>query len=81
MNREVMLRVVCCFFVLGLICMYVPSVNGARFNMSYLYGSYDYISLVEQTNGALNEVSPSYFDLNKDGSLSLNVVDNCSAFS
>lgn len=75
MNREVMLRVVCCFFVLGLICMYVPRVNGAKFNMSYLYGSYDYISLVERTNGALDEVSPSYFDLNKDGSLSLNVVD------
>ena len=47
----------------------------AKFNMSYLYGSYDYLSLVERTKGALNEVSPSYFDLKEDGSLSLNVVD------
>lgn len=75
MNKEVMLRVVCCFFVLGLICMGIPKANGAKFNMSYLYGSYDYISLVERTNGALNEVSPSYFDLKSDGTLSLNTVD------
>lgn len=75
MKKEVMLRVICCFFALGLVCINVTKVRGARFNMSYLYGSYDYISLVERTNGALNEVSPSYFDLKSDGTLSLNTVD------
>ena len=53
----------------------VYHISQAKFHMSYLYGSYDYISLVERTNGALNEVSPSYFDLNTDGSLKLNMVD------
>lgn len=53
----------------------VYHISQAKFNMSYLYGSYDYISLVERTNGALNEVSPSYFDLDKEGNLKLNVVD------
>lgn len=52
------------------------STSGAnRFNMSYLYGNYDYVSLVKRTNGALSEVSPSYFDLYDDGSLKLNKVD------
>lgn len=55
----------------------VGSVNASanRFNMSYLYGNYDYASLVERTNGALSEVSPSYFDLNENGTLKLNRVD------
>lgn len=58
-----------------IIIVNVYHISQAKFNMSYLYGSYDYISLVERTNGALNEVSPSYFDLNSDGNLKLNVVD------
>lgn len=69
------IRVVCAFLLLAIICMNVSSVSQARFNMSYLYGGYDYISLVDRTKGALNEVSPSYFDLNSDGSLKLNTVD------
>lgn len=41
------------------------------FNMSYLYfgDTHKYISQIDQTNGNLNLVSPSYFDLNADGSL------------
>lgn len=74
--KKIGLKVVCIFLLLGSICMNVTNVSQARFNMSYLYGSYDYISLVERTNGALNEVSPSYFDLNSDGSLNLNTVDS-----
>lgn len=73
--RRVGLKVVCVFLILGIICMNVPNFSQARFSMSYLYGGYDYIELVERTNGALNEVSPSYFDLNSDGSLKLNTVD------
>lgn len=52
------------------------SASTNKFNMSYLYGNYDYASLVERTNGALSEVSPSYFDLYEDGSLRLNTVDS-----
>ena len=63
--------------ILLLLVVLVGSVNASanRFNMSYLYGNYDYASLVERTNGALSEVSPSYFDLYEDGSLKLNKVD------
>lgn len=41
------------------------------FNMSYLYfgNTQSYISQVDQTQGNLSLVSPSYFDINADGSL------------
>ncbi|TAH63754.1 MAG: glycoside hydrolase [Gottschalkiaceae bacterium] len=44
-----------------------------RFNMSYLYfGDVNsQIKLVENTNSSLNVVSPSYFDINQDGSLKI----------
>ena len=59
--------------IIILLTILVGSVNASanRFNMSYLYGNYDYASLVERTNGALSEVSPSYFDLNENGLLKL----------
>lgn len=43
------------------------------FTMSYLYfgGTSSYIEFVDRTEGILNVVSPSYFDLNPDGSLRL----------
>lgn len=42
-----------------------------KFIMSYLYegDTSDYLQNVKRTQGALNEVSPSYFDLNDDGTL------------
>ena len=44
-----------------------------RFNMSYIYfgNSNTYTSYVDQTGGALDDISPSYFDLNTDGTLKL----------
>ena len=44
-----------------------------RFSMSYLYfGSPSaYIERVEQARGALDEISPNYFNLNADGTLNL----------
>jgi spore germination protein YaaH/putative cell wall-binding protein len=48
-------------------------VEAADFNMSYLFfGSTNtQINYVDRTNGSLQVVSPSYFDLNSDGSLQL----------
>lgn len=45
----------------------------SRFNMSYVYfgSSSSYINYVNKTNNSLNVISPSYFDLNPDGSLKL----------
>lgn len=48
--------------------------HAARFQMSYLYGggTSGYIRDVARADDALQVVSPSYFDLNTDGSLLLN---------
>lgn len=50
--------------------------NETKFNMSYVYfgNTSSYIQQVKNTRGALDVVAPSYFDLNKDGSLN-NKVD------
>ncbi|UGB30477.1 glycosyl hydrolase family 18 protein [Metabacillus sp. B2-18] len=49
------------------------SAHVADFNMTYLYfgNTKSYISQIDRTGGNLNLVSPSYFDLNSDGSLKL----------
>lgn len=75
MSKRIGLKVLCTFLLLSIAVMNLPSFSSAKFNMSYLYGSYDYASLVDKTNGTLNEVSPSYFDIKSDGSLKLNTVD------
>ncbi len=56
-----------------LVTMATPSL-AARHSMTYIYfGSpSDYVHRVKNTNGSLDEVSPSYFDLNSDGSLKIN---------
>ncbi|MDR1563357.1 MAG: cell wall-binding repeat-containing protein [Oscillospiraceae bacterium] len=48
----------------------------AKYSMSYLYGgtAAQQIEYVGNTNNSLQTVSPSYFDLNTDGSLKLNTV-------
>ncbi len=75
MNKRLNIKVVLTFLMILFIFERSHVISYAKFNMSYLYGNYDYISLVERTNGTLNEVSPSYFDLNIDGTLKLNTVD------
>ncbi|WP_084361939.1 peptidoglycan-binding protein [Robertmurraya korlensis] len=49
------------------------SAHEVTFNMSYLYfgNTSSYISQVDKTQGNLSLVSPSYFDLNADGSLKI----------
>jgi len=47
-----------------------------RFNMSYVYfgDSGEYTGYVDDTDGSLDDISPSYFDLNADGSLKLTIA-------
>lgn len=47
-----------------------------RYTMGYLYAGTDHqqIEYVNQTNNALDVVSPSYFDIRQDGSLKLNYL-------
>ncbi|HZH62157.1 MAG TPA: glycosyl hydrolase family 18 protein [Metabacillus sp.] len=49
------------------------SAHKANFNMTYLYfgNTSSYIKQIDRTNGNLNIVSPSFFDINPDGSLKL----------
>lgn len=47
-----------------------------RFNMSYIYfgNSGSYTSYVDDTKGSLDDILPSYFDLNEDGTLKLTMA-------
>ncbi|HIQ80968.1 MAG TPA: LysM peptidoglycan-binding domain-containing protein [Candidatus Scatavimonas merdigallinarum] len=49
---------------------------GDRYSMGYLYSGTDHqqIEYVNQTHNALDTVSPSYFDIEQDGSLKLNYL-------
>jgi len=49
------------------------SASTEKFNMSYIYfgDSSSYVYHIDNTKNSLNEISPSYFDLNEDGSLLL----------
>lgn len=49
------------------------TVRPNRFNMSYVYfgNSSIYTGLVDNTKGSLDEISPSYFDLEEDGTLKI----------
>ncbi len=73
-NKRVHIKFVFIILIL-VIMMGLYSVEGKRFNMSYLYGNYNYTKLIRRTNGSVDEVSPSYFDLKSDGSLLLNEID------
>ena len=73
--KKNVLKFFCVTLLIAVVYMNIFGTSEAKFNMAYLYGNYDYISLVERTNGALNEVSPSYFDLDSNGNLQLNTID------
>ncbi len=51
----------------------VNSLGTERFNMSYVYfgNSDSYTGLVDNTKGSLDDISPSYFDLEDDGTLKI----------
>lgn len=47
------------------------SAHSANFNMSYLYfgNTETYLNQIDKAKGSLNLVSPSFFDINQDGTL------------
>lgn len=55
----------------------IQTVHGEKYNMSYLYfGDTDrFVKEVAKTNGILNTVSPSYFNIEADGSLNIAKID------
>ena len=70
-QKRVWIRGIPMLLTLWLLGINLPYASGSRLSMSYLYfGSPTaYSSLVERTNGDLNEVSPNYFELHADGFL------------
>jgi len=74
-KRVLSLLVSFAVIISALCCLSPVTVSAAskKFNMSYVYfGSTDsYVDFVDATRGSLDEVAPSYFDLNEDGSLKL----------
>ncbi|OEF98522.1 glycosyl hydrolase family 18 protein [Desulfuribacillus alkaliarsenatis] len=59
------------FSLLGYEASSFATETDPKFNMSYVYfgNTASYIQQVKNTNGAVNTVAPSYFDLRPDGSL------------
>lgn len=59
--------------LLTAIPMQKAEAHEVDFNMSYLYfgNTQSYITQIDKTQGNLNLVSPSYFDINADGSLKI----------
>jgi spore germination protein YaaH len=55
-----------------------PLYANTRFNMSYLYlgNTNTYIRHVNQTKNSLNLVSPNYFDINDNGDIETNNIDD-----
>ena len=75
MKIHTKIKLICVSLLLLLFVGSLKTANANKVSMAYLYGNYDYVSLIERNENALNVVSPSYFDLNSKGNLILNVVD------
>lgn len=74
MKRVKIFRAVVVLLIICIVVSYSTAVN-AKYNMTYLYGTGDYIALVENTKETLDEVSPSYFDIGSNGKLIVNEID------
>ena len=88
MGRKYFLRIVaviCTIVLVSSILMTQEATAGSdnKFSMSYVYfgNTSSYTGMVNSTGGSLNDISPSYFDLNPDGSLKLTPVVDASFIS
>ena len=49
--------------------------NNEKVSLVYLYGDYPYWELIQRDKNSINTVAPSYFDLDENGNLKLNHID------
>ena len=75
MDNKLRIKFVAILILLMILIGNLKISNANKISMAYLYGNYDYISLVNRNDNSVNVVSPSYFDLDDNGNLSLNYVD------
>lgn len=87
--NSVILKILILFFVIAMMNIYagVPGLaldyadsayRKKRFNMTYIYfgNSGRYTELADNTQNSLDDISPSYFDLEEDGSLKITAALN-----
>lgn len=53
----------------------LPKANANKYVMTYLYGTGNYSEMIEERGNKFDEVSPSYFDINANGTLKANNID------
>lgn len=75
MKNDVRIKVIIILLLILMLISNLKISNASKISMAYLYGNYDYISLVNRNNNSVNVVSPSYFDLDNKGNLLLNNID------
>ena len=69
------IKIIVCLVCVLLLIGNLKVSNASKISIAYLYGNYDYVSLIKRSERSLNVVSPSYFDLDSNGNLILNTVD------
>lgn len=72
MNKRYLL---CGVLTIVLVITSYTQVGAQKYNMTYLYGSGNYISMLSETQNTIDEVSPSYFDIDDDVKLKINSID------
>lgn len=75
MKKKNITKIFILFILFFMLVGSVKKTSATKISMAYLYGNYDYVSLINRNSTSVNVVSPSYFDLNDNGNLSLNYVD------
>lgn len=75
MKKKNITKIFILFILFFMLVGSVKKTSATKISMAYLYGNYDYVSLINRNSSSVNVVSPSYFDLNDNGNLSLNYVD------
>lgn len=71
-------RIITCLATFALLGIITPIqiADASKQNLSYLYfNQTSFSKYVEDTNGALNTIAPSYFDLHEDGTLDTSNVN------
>lgn len=74
--QNVLMKKICVgYIIISVFFTVTCEVNAGKYIMTYLYGNDNYEKMIEETGDVFNEVSPNYFDIDKNGNLKLNTID------
>ena len=76
MSTKDKIKIICALFLMLILIgnLQISNANN-KISMAYLYGNYDYEKLILRNENSLNVVSPSSFDLDTNGRLVYNAID------